>query len=260
MHEVQDHGKAFCYSWLLLLIALVAWEALEGVVLPELELDMCEGARYANLWDSKDAKHVEENKVSWVLFDNALAAKIHSRPHLSLTMYEKYKGIVTFQVTMHNVQIQGCKDPSWMPLPYMVTDEEINRLITTWPPHWRLGFKSSGTMGTAGTSAAPKETTLVDTIKETGVRDIEGATRIDVPKDVTQGMEQESQQDMETKELDGQSAVSPRGTKQVTKPPTLCLAGGKVSFQSWRSIICWWWASSLDVTLLEPHSSARYQL
>ena len=60
VREAQDHGRAFCYSWLLILIALVTWEAPEGSVLPELESYMCEVARYANLWDSKDAKHIEE--------------------------------------------------------------------------------------------------------------------------------------------------------------------------------------------------------
>ena len=109
---------------------------------------------------------------------------------------------------MHNVQIRGRKDPAWMSLPYMVTDEEMDRLIATWPLHWRLGFKSTGTTGTASTSAAPKETTPANTVKETGVRDAERGTRTNVPKDATQGMEQESQQDMETEGLDGQSARS----------------------------------------------------
>lgn len=36
---------------------------------------------------------------------------------------------------MHNVQIQGRKDPTWTSLPYMVDDEEIDRLIAQWPPH-----------------------------------------------------------------------------------------------------------------------------
>ena len=52
--ESQEQGYAFCYSWLLFLIALVAWEAPPESVLPELTPDMCEGACYVHLWDSKD--------------------------------------------------------------------------------------------------------------------------------------------------------------------------------------------------------------
>ena len=54
--ESQEQGKAFCYSWFLFLIALVAWEAPKESVIPLLNLGMCEGARYAHLWDSKDVK------------------------------------------------------------------------------------------------------------------------------------------------------------------------------------------------------------
>ena len=46
----------------------------------------------------------------------------------------------------------------------MVADEEIDFLITTWPPHWKLGFKS-GTQDIAGTGT--KKVTPPDTTKET---------------------------------------------------------------------------------------------
>ena len=52
--ELQEQGNAFFYAWLLFLIALIAWETLAESVLPDLPPDMCEGARYAHLWDSKD--------------------------------------------------------------------------------------------------------------------------------------------------------------------------------------------------------------
>ena len=78
VREAQDHGRAFCYSWLLLLITLVAWEALEDLVLPELEPDMCVQAQYANLRDLKDEQCIEDNKIFWVLFQSELVATIHS--------------------------------------------------------------------------------------------------------------------------------------------------------------------------------------
>ena len=65
---------------------------------------------------------------------------------------------------MPNVQIRGCKDLAWVSLPYMVADEEIDHLIATWHPHWKLGFKS-GMKDTARRSTA--KVTLPDTTKET---------------------------------------------------------------------------------------------
>ena len=63
VRESQEQGQAFFYSWLLLLIALVAWEAPEESILPKLTPDMCEGARYTNLWDSKDVQRIDVNQV-----------------------------------------------------------------------------------------------------------------------------------------------------------------------------------------------------
>ena len=86
-----------------LLIALVVWEAPEESVLPKLTPEMCEGARFAHLWDCKDAQRVEDNQVFWVLFQSSLAAAINSRPQLSPIVYNKYKSIAAFQVTKHHI-------------------------------------------------------------------------------------------------------------------------------------------------------------
>ena len=96
VRESQDLGHAFCYSWFLFLIVLVTLEALVESILPELNPDMCEGARYTHLWYSKDVQHIEDNQVFWVLFQSTLATAINSRPRLSPIFYDKYKCIVSF--------------------------------------------------------------------------------------------------------------------------------------------------------------------
>lgn len=70
-----------------------------------------------------------------------------------------------FQVTMHNIQVRICKNTIWASLPYMVADEEIDCLIATWPPQWKVGFKS-GAMDTARMRAT--KVTPPTTAKETG--------------------------------------------------------------------------------------------
>ena len=96
---------------------------------------MSEGARYAHLWDSMDPQWLEDNQVFWVLFQSSMDADINSQPRLSPTMYDRYKGISTFQVTLHNVQIKAHKEKAWNSLPYMVMDEEIDNVIVLSPPN-----------------------------------------------------------------------------------------------------------------------------
>ena len=96
---------------------------------------MCEGVRYKNLWDSKDAQRLENNQVFWVLFQSSLAATINFRPWLYPAVYDRYKGIASFHVTMHNVEIFARKVKAWTSLPYMVSDEEIDNVIALWPPN-----------------------------------------------------------------------------------------------------------------------------
>ena len=96
---------------------------------------MCEGDRYAHLWDSKDLQRFKDNQVFWVLFQISLATTIKSQPWLSPVVYDRYKGIAAFQITMRNVQIRAHKDKSWTSLPYMVADEEVENIIMLWPPN-----------------------------------------------------------------------------------------------------------------------------
>ena len=95
---------------------------------------MCEGRRYAHLWDSKDKQRIVDNKVFWVLFQSSVTTDINSRPHLYPTIYEKYKHIAAFQITMHQVRIRSLTSHTWTDFPYMVLDEEIDLLISLWPP------------------------------------------------------------------------------------------------------------------------------
>lgn len=114
---------------------------------------MCEGACYAHLWDSTNPQLLEENQVFWVLFQSSLDAAINSQPRFSPVMYDRYKGIATFQVTLHNVQIIAHKEKSWTSLPYMMIDEEINNVIAFLPPNWKIDFKNSA-KGIGGTSTS----------------------------------------------------------------------------------------------------------
>jgi hypothetical protein len=52
--EVQDQGYEFHFSWLLILIAFVAWEMPEGATFPEVEPSKPLAMRCTTLWYSSD--------------------------------------------------------------------------------------------------------------------------------------------------------------------------------------------------------------
>jgi hypothetical protein len=52
--EAQDQGYEFHFSWLLVLIAFVAWQMPEGVTFPEVEPSEPLVARFSTLWYTND--------------------------------------------------------------------------------------------------------------------------------------------------------------------------------------------------------------
>lgn len=53
--EAQEHNKTFHYTWLLLSIALVAWEMPEDNQFPLVAPNLPEATKYASLWTTKNA-------------------------------------------------------------------------------------------------------------------------------------------------------------------------------------------------------------
>jgi hypothetical protein len=62
--EAQDQGYEFHFSWLLILIAFIAWEMPEGVTFPDIEPFEPLAAKFTTLWYSSDmGKQWQSNAV-----------------------------------------------------------------------------------------------------------------------------------------------------------------------------------------------------
>ena len=69
----QEGARSFTYSFLLILIALVAWmEPYEYQGMDIKEIEVCKGARYQNLWWVKDAKRVIYCLIQFWIYWEAL--------------------------------------------------------------------------------------------------------------------------------------------------------------------------------------------
>jgi hypothetical protein len=63
-HKAQDQGYKFHFSWLLVLIAFVAWEMSEGATFPEIKPSEPLAMRFTTFWYTSDmAKQWKSNAV-----------------------------------------------------------------------------------------------------------------------------------------------------------------------------------------------------
>lgn len=65
----------------------------------------------------------------------------------------------------------------------MATDEDIDRVVATWPPQWKIGFKS-GAVATAGASATK--------VTPTTTREIGGSSK-GIEKEGSVGSQKDAQ-------------------------------------------------------------------
>jgi hypothetical protein len=67
--EAHEQGYKFHFSWLLILVAFVASEMLEGVTFLEVELSKPLSARFTTLWYSSDmVKQWQSNVVFYTYY------------------------------------------------------------------------------------------------------------------------------------------------------------------------------------------------
>jgi hypothetical protein len=61
--EAQDQGHEFHFSWLLILIAFVAWELPEGATFPDIDPFEPLAAKFSTLWYSNDMNKQWQSNV-----------------------------------------------------------------------------------------------------------------------------------------------------------------------------------------------------
>lgn len=136
--EAQELSKTFHYAWLLLLIALVAWELPKDSQLPSVALEVPEAAKYTSLWVTKDAQRVRDNKVFWILMEINVRMAISRKLRFSPMLYANLQGYVEFKADFHRVSIMAWKDHAhkWYDLPYLETDDAIDAVLDQWLVEW----------------------------------------------------------------------------------------------------------------------------
>jgi hypothetical protein len=88
--EVQDQGYEFHFSWLLILITIIAWEMLEGETFPDIEPFEPLVAKFNTLWYSNDMNKQWKSNVAFHTYYNQLNLTIQSEPRMTLNTLQKF--------------------------------------------------------------------------------------------------------------------------------------------------------------------------
>jgi hypothetical protein len=103
--EAQDQGHEFHFSWLLILIAFVAWELPEGATFPDLDPFEPLAAKFSTLWYSNDMNKQWQYNVIFHTYYSQLKVTIQSEPRMTPNNLHRFRPLMKFNVDRHFIYI-----------------------------------------------------------------------------------------------------------------------------------------------------------
>jgi hypothetical protein len=103
--EAQDQGYEFHFSWLLILIAFIAWEMPEGATFPDIEPFEPLAAKFSTLWYSNDMNKQWQSNVIFHTYYNQLKLAIQSEPRMTPNTLHRFRPLMKFSADHHFIYI-----------------------------------------------------------------------------------------------------------------------------------------------------------
>jgi hypothetical protein len=128
---VQDQGYEFHFSWLLILIAFIAWELPEGATFLEIEpLDM----KFCTLWYSNDMNKQWQSNVVFHTYFNQLKNAIKSTPRITPNVHHSFRPLMKFSADYHFTYITSHGDEHKQQLQsyYKLTEDDLEEITKEW--------------------------------------------------------------------------------------------------------------------------------
>jgi hypothetical protein len=82
--KAQDLGYEFDYSWLIILIAFVAWQITEGATFSYIEPTESLTAQFSTLWYTNEMMKQWQSNAMFHIYYQQLKVAIESFPHMTL--------------------------------------------------------------------------------------------------------------------------------------------------------------------------------
>jgi hypothetical protein len=89
--EAQDQGYEFHFSWLLILIAFIAWEMPEGATFPDIEPFEPLAMKFTMLWYSSDMGRQWQSNAVFHTYYLQLKRAIESFPHMTPNTLDRFQ-------------------------------------------------------------------------------------------------------------------------------------------------------------------------
>jgi hypothetical protein len=103
--EARDLGYEFHYSWLIILIAFLAWNMPKGATFPEIEPTNPLATRFSTLWYTNDMTKQWQSNVMFHGYYQQLKVSIESFPRMKPRTLHQYWPIVKFHVDPYLIYI-----------------------------------------------------------------------------------------------------------------------------------------------------------
>jgi hypothetical protein len=132
--EAQDQGYEFHFSWLLILIAFIAWEMPEGATFPDIEPFEPLAMKFSTLWYSSDMNKQWQSNVVFHTYYNQLKVAIQSEPRMTLNTLHRFRPLMKFNADRHFIYITARVDGHKKQLQsyYKLTEEDLEEITKEW--------------------------------------------------------------------------------------------------------------------------------
>jgi hypothetical protein len=130
----QDQGYEFHFSWLLILIAFIAWEMPEGATFPDIEPFEPLAAKFSTLWYSNDMNKQWQSNVMFHSYYNQLKVAIQATPCITPNTLHRFRPLMKFSADRHFLYITACTDEHKQQLQsyYKLTEEDLEEITKEW--------------------------------------------------------------------------------------------------------------------------------
>jgi hypothetical protein len=109
-YEAQDQGYEFHFSWLLILIAFIAWEMLEGVTFSKIESSEPLAVKFTTLWYLSGMEKKWNSNVVFHTYYIQLKRAIESFPLMMPNTLRRFRPLAKFRVDRHFIYIITRRD------------------------------------------------------------------------------------------------------------------------------------------------------
>jgi hypothetical protein len=133
--EAQDQGYEFHFSWLLILIAFIAWEMPEGVTFPEIESSEPLAVKFTTLWYSSDMEKQWQSNAVFHTYYLQLKRAIESFPRMTSNTLHRFRPLAKFHADRHFIYItvHGDEHKEELQSYYKLTEEDMEEITKEWP-------------------------------------------------------------------------------------------------------------------------------